>query len=114
MVGENVAMPARSLHAAEALAMSTRKADAAESQETSPDLQRPSSRLPTPSANDVKPITLEEMAGARAHVKALAMALKELQGNAPHATWPKKSGAQSGLYYKLRTIKRQYQETYFL
>ena len=114
MAAENAATPARSPHAAEALAMSTRKADAVESQVISPNLKRQFSRHPTPSANDVRAIAVEEIAGARAHVKALAVALNELQGNAPHAVWPKKSGAQRGLYYKLRAIRRQYQETYAL
>ena len=111
MMDAKASTPARSPHAAEALAMSSRKADVVESQLTSPDLTRSFPRHPTPSANDVKPIVLEEIAGARAHVKALAAALKELQRDAVHAVWPKKSGAQSGLYYKLRAIRRQYQET---
>ena len=114
MVEEDPATPARSPHAAEVLAMSIRKPVAPESQVTSPDLKRPSSRHPTPSANDVRPIALEDIAGVRAHVKALAVALKEIQGDSHHAIWPKKSGTQSGLYYKLRTIRRQYQETYVL
>ena len=37
-------------------------------------------------------MVLEEIVGARAHIKALAGALKELQGNAPRAIWPNKNG----------------------
>ena len=112
MAGEQVATPARSPHAAEALAMSTRKTtNAAETQVTSPDLKRPFSRHSTLSADDVEPLVLAEVAGARAHIKELAEALKELQGNALCAVWPKKTGVQSGLYYKLRAARRQYKET---
>ena len=114
MAGRQGAKPARSPHAAEALAMSTRKTtNAAETQVPSPDLMEPSSRHSTLSADDVEPLVLAELAGARAHIKALAEALKELQGNAPRAVWPKKIGVQSGLYYKLRAVRRQYKETAF-
>ena len=111
MMDANASTPARSPHAAEALAMSTRKSDAAECKVTFPDLQEPSSRHSMLSAGDVEPFVLTEVAGARAHIKALAEALKEIQGNAPRAVWPKKTGVQSGLYYKLRAVRRQYKET---
>ena len=112
MMDANASTPARLPHAAEALAMSTRKSIAVDSKVTSPDMAQPFSRRSKLSADDVTPIVLEELAGARAHIKSLAGALKELKGNAPRAIWPKKTGVQSGLYYKLRTIRRQYKDTY--
>ena len=107
-MNENAHTPARSPYAAEALAMSTRKSAAAApvSLPTLPSAEVVTTSLSS-SAHASSDLLLDAT-NARSHVQALAKALKELQGDGRHPVWPKRRGAESGLYYKLLRVRTEY------
>ena len=107
---EEALTPARTPRAAEALAMSARKSEAASPANLLMSSPIVSTTSISSSRGDVNSNLLVEAAGARPRIRDLVKALKEIQSDKNHAVWPQSTGAQKNLYQKLHRARTEYNQ----